>query len=281
MVASLTEEIALPGGLFDENGTCHRDARVRPLRGVDEEWLLSIRGRVAQPGIVTALLSRCVKRIGPIRPTHDHVRRLTVGDRDFLMMQIRRMTFGPRVDATLICPNPECAQKMDATFDLSQVPVEARSLQPRYAFGSWQFRLPQGGDQEALSGMGDAAHRPIVDRLLSRCLVGVGEDVVHALPESTIADLESAMQRVAPWVDFEMRATCPDCRLEFTTHFDPGSFFIDELLRLRAGFDREVHLLSLHYHWPLHDILSMTRERRQRYLRCLLVHTSSLAEAPA
>jgi hypothetical protein len=281
MVVGLTEDIALPGGLFDENGTCHRDARVRTLRGVDEEWLLSLRERVAQPGIVTALLSRCVKRIGPIRTTPERLRRLTVGDRDFLMMQIRRMTFGARVNATLICPNPDCEQKMDATFDLSQVPVEPQSLQRRYAFDLWEFRLPQGGDQEALSGMGEAGYRPMVDRLLSRCLVGVGEDLVRALPESTIARLESAMERVAPRVDFDMGATCPECRLEFTTRFDPGSFFLDELLRLRSGFDREVHLLSVHYHWSLRDILSMTRERRQHYLRCLLAHTSSLTEATA
>src|SRR6185295_7978853 len=219
--------------------------------------------------VVTGLLSSCAERIGPHPATPDTIRRLTVGDRDFLMLELRKMTLGKKVNATLICPNPDCGQKMDIAFSLDELPVKTHPLQSVYRFESWQFRLPQGSDQEALANLGDGRDesRTMVHFLLSRCLVNADRDDVKSLPESAVAALESAMERVAPKVEFQMDAACPECAHEFTSAFDPASFFLDELLRSRSGFDREIHLLSFHYHWPLGDILALTRGRRHRYLR--------------
>jgi hypothetical protein len=78
------------------------------------------------------------------------------------------------------------------------------------------------------------------------------------------------MERLAPGVDRELQATCPECGHPFAVAFDPVPAFLAEVWRRRAEFDRDVHLLSFHYHWPLSEILGMPRPRRQAYVALLL-----------
>lgn len=284
----------LPGGYLDCEGNRHREVKLRPLTGREEEWIADPTREWTEATLVTALLRRCVERIGPDRPNEEMIRSLAVGDRDYLMMRLRQITFGKRVEITLVCPRSECAEKMDIDLELDQIPIEPKPVAPYYTITlsdglgngaatreegpprrEVTFRIPNGGDQEAARGWLELGERERVNRLLARSLLKVGEadgitpDQVARLSERTVEEIAAAMERFTPQVEAEMEARCPECGHLFTHRFEIVPLFLNELLRGRTRLEREVHLLGFYYHWPLREILGMTRRKRRRYLRLL------------
>src|SRR5919202_720865 len=88
--------IRLPGGFWLE-GTHHQEADLRSLNGEDEVFLLEMGESLLPAERTTALLTRCVIRLGPLSPaTVETVAALTAGDREALLLHLRRLTLGER-----------------------------------------------------------------------------------------------------------------------------------------------------------------------------------------
>jgi len=137
------------------------------------------------------------------------------------------------------------------------------------------FRLPNGGDQEALSPLLAENEAAAMSGLLARCLLRIGtqteideEDVARLTPLARL-EIERRMAEVAPQVDLLMEATCPECGREFRAPFDLQQFFFGELRTDSRLLYQEVHYLAYHYHWSEREIMGMTRGRRRRYIDVL------------
>ena len=260
----------LPGGLVLDESTRLGQAALRPLTGREEEWLAQ---HSATPSAlaVTRLLTNCLVWLDGAEITGDLVRQLLVGDRDYLMLQLRRLTLGEEFQAVFPCP--ACGAKMDLNFRASEVPVDSRPQtarsynlklrEPQPSGRTARFRLPTGGDQEALLGMDPEV---AVGALIDRCLLDDGGEPLSHGERSTVME---AMEQMAPQVELELDLTCPECSLPFVAPFDTTAFFFDEM-RINAGrLLREVHTLAFYYHWTEADILRLRRERRREYLALL------------
>lgn len=250
----------LPGGLILEDGRKVSRARLRGLTGVEEEWLGEAR---ATPSAVkvTYVLSRCVEWVETAPVDSGLIRRMLVGDRDFLMLQLRRLTLGDNVLAVVACP--ACQAFMDAEFRISDVAVEPRSQVSQWYASQRgvRFRLPAGADQEAVLGMSsDEAEQT----MLRRCLAD-DEPLLEEDAEAVIADME----RYAPQVDVDLDLECPECKHRFQQPFDTSAFFFEEIRSKQGQLLREVHSLALYYHWSEAEILGLQRRRRHAYLRLL------------
>jgi hypothetical protein len=267
--AERTVTVPLPGGLIvGEHRLAH--AELRPLTGHEEDWLARHRG-ASTAHAVTRILEACLVGAGDGNVPGDLARRLLVGDRDFLMFALRRLTLGDRFQGVLACPL--CAARMDVSFGAEDVPVEPRpqtadsyTLQLDSADGcprTIRFRLPTGSDQEAVL---DMHHEAAVAALLERCIVDDGGVPLAIAEREAVA---AAMDRLAPQVDLELDLTCPECRHAFLMPFDITAFFLHEMDVNAAQLLREVHALALSYHWSEADILSLGRDRRRAYLGLL------------
>jgi hypothetical protein len=237
---------------------------VAPLRGRDEKWLGGLNPATPRESAVTRLLARRT-RLAP-----DTLRDLPVGVRDFLVLKLGEASFGGRVELTFACPREGCAAAMDAGFDTDDLPVHRSPWQPDYPVPGQdplRFRLPVVGDlvDPAVVGADDPE-----TALLARCLVGAGADQADdpAL-RTAVAD---EMRRVMPGVPPEMSLRCPDCEHEFEAAFDPVAWLLDLIRRGRALLDRDIHLLSFHYHWPLTSILALAGPERREYVSLLERH---------
>lgn len=276
----------LPGGYIDDSGRRHQEVELAPLSGHEEELLVANaeKGAAVQ---VTAILGRCIRRLGTLdRVDEALVRKLLVGDRQYLMLQLRALTFGDRVQATAACPWPDCGTEVDMDFRISDIPVSdigldaARyridvAMSPDAADSTIWFRLPNGGDQEELNAQGVDNSAEISSRLLWRCIESIDDqqdpdlEQVRGLPAGVRIQIEERMQKLAPDLDLTMETCCPECRRDFTIPFDIQSFFFGEMRSSRELLRREIHYLAYHYHWSEQDILSMTRDRRQQYIEIL------------
>jgi len=292
-----THSYILPGGYPEPKGGLYRQAVLRPLTGNEEELLAEV-GAKESASLVTRVLGRCLVQLGDICPvTEETVRELLVADRQFLLLKLREITFGDRVQASVSCPRPDCGKKVDIDFSTTDIPVKESTekgplyrmeLSTKAAFKNSEdeaaehrgykevtFRLPNGGDQEAVSPLLRENEARALNMLLERCVQSIGPienpgpDQVAQLSPTARMEIEKHMAAVAPHVTLDMTADCPECRREFSLPFDLHDFFFGEL---RTGLDllyRDVHYLAYHYHWPEHEILEMTREKRHRYIDIL------------
>jgi hypothetical protein len=257
----------LPGGLVLDDGRRLGRAELRPLTGREEEWLTQHAG-MASAHLATKLLSACFVRLEEEPVNSEIIDKLLVGDRDYLILQLRRMTLGDRFAAVFSCP--ACKRAMDVEFLAQDISIEPR-LQNTVAY-TWasddaqrvvRYRLPNGADQEAVADLraGDA-----VEALLARCVIDDGGTPLSN--EERVAVI-AEMDARAPQIDLELELNCPECGHSFTTPFDCTSFFFSEIRAQSRHLIREVHYLALHYHWSETEILNLQRDRRRRYLALL------------
>jgi hypothetical protein len=253
-------DVILPGGLFVD-GERRQDAAVRPLTGEDEAFVAHEVEGLSPAARATALLARCLERLGSHAPVGEAaVRELTAGDREALLLQLRRVSFGERLECVLTCPEPECGERMDLELRVGDLLLEPYAdARPEYEAGGFRFRLPTGADlEEAALAAGDgleAAER----LLLERCVLA-GE------PDGRLDDL---MSELDPQADLRLELACPDCEHAFTVAFDAGDFLAREIGADREALLGEIHLLALHYHWPESELMAMPARRRRRYLAYL------------
>ena len=246
------------------------NAELRPLSGHEEDWLAR---HPAAPSAtaVTELLSRCLVSVAGRQVDRERVRELLVGDRDALMLALRRLTFGDTIQAVVVCPT--CAEKMDVTFRTDNVGLEAdeAQVQPSYsmllgqppAVREIRYRLPTGADQEAVLGLAAEAAR---GKLFERCVLSDGGIALDTAEQEAV---ELAMERAAPRIDLDLDLACPSCGAAFTLGFDTTAFFLQELRNGARALLREFHSLAFHYHWSEPEILALDRRRRRAYLSLL------------
>jgi hypothetical protein len=278
-----TAELSLPGGLLDPSGQCHRRGWLRPLTGADEDWLYSLAPSTRQAEVITALLERCVTRIGPYPITADTIRDLSVGDRDYLVLKLREATFGPKLSRVLTCPHPGCGARMDLDLLVDDFAIDEQPALPSHRLRvdaedgvavELEFRVPRGREQELIAAQPTTSLEVNRERLLGCCVIRAAMDggrelSFDALSSGVKQALADAIEAAAPGVELDLELVCPDCSQPFDFALDPASLLLGEIGASRAVFDRELHLLAFYYHWSPGDLLALTRPRRQQFLRLL------------
>jgi len=292
----------LPGGYVDAAGLVHRDGELVPLSGREEE-LLANSHAPSSAALVTSILSRCVRRLGTISPVPEDVARgLLVADRQYLLLRLREVTFGSQVRSSIVCPWPDCRQRIDVSFPLDAIPVRESTdhgpiytlmLSPEAAMVDAQgehhrevaFRLPTGADQEALSAMVLDNAAQALTLLLQRCIQRIGPfeepgaELVGRLSPLARMEIEQHMEAVAPQLDLTMESTCPECNREYVEAFDLQEFFFGELRINHDVLYREIHYLAYHYHWSEREIVELPREKRRKYIEVLAEEIERLNDA--
>jgi len=283
----------LPGGYVDGDGTVHRETELIPLSGKEEELLAKNILNGESASLVSVILSRRVQRIGAIKPvSEDLAGKLLVADRQYLLLKLRELTFGSQVQATVVCPWPDCRSKIDIDFSLEEVPIKASedkgplyslTLSKKAALKSNNgellrdviFRLPTGNDQKMLAPLVYENEALALTRLLEHCVQKIGDiehpepDVIERLSPKARMEIEKHMEAVAPKVELTVETDCPECEREIKIPFELQQFFFGEM---RTSIDllyKEVHYLAYHYHWSEREIMEMPREKRRRYIDSL------------
>lgn len=273
--------VELPRG-HSIDGVRHREAVLRPLTGEDESLLFDAGEALLPVERTTAILARCVIRLGPLdEVTTDAVRSLTVGDREALLLHIRRLTLGERLQCVLRCPDGECGKKMDLELNIDDLLVPPYSSddghQEMTVTGDGvtytvRFRLLTGTDAEAVAPLAVTNVHAAADELLRRSVESVSRDdgqPVHDLPAAVAKVLPAKLSEADPQAELTLNLSCPECHKDFSALFDAGTFFFQEIAAGMRRLYRDVHLLAFHYHWSEAEILGMTSRKRRRYLDLL------------
>lgn len=271
MAAACEETLA--GGLWRDD----RRHRRAVLRELDREAAGDLLDSLAADGLpaerVTALLSRAVVAIGEVTPiSADEIRELPVGDRDRLVLALRRMLHGDQLRCVFQCG---CGETLELELSVGELlgAAEPEPMPPAAdgvtADGSrLQVRPACGSDQERAARLALVDPAAAEQELLVSCVLEArAPDGSEVAVDGPVAEqAEALIAGLDPGAELLLAGDCPACGARVTAALDPISHLWTELEQHRAELEYEVHVLALHYHWSEHEIVALTPARRARYL---------------
>jgi hypothetical protein len=237
-----------------------RIARLRELTGRDEYAVLgaSTANAIA---LLASLLDFEVTGGTPEFRAAD----LVAADRDCLLAAVYKNAFGDRIESTLTCAG--CSEPFDLDFSLDQL---INSIAGTKVDGGWKalgdgrfeaangitFRLPTGNDELAGAGKTPAE---VESFLLSRCTTE------GTWPEGRLR-FEELLEQVAPLIDLELVASCPECHHAHTVQFDIQTYLLGSIVAERRRLLAEINRIARAYSWSLDEILSLSRRDRRQFV---------------
>lgn len=244
-----TTTVDLLIGYKDKEGIFHTEAEIREMTGVDEEDIQKpdVRNNIGR--LVTTILRNCVVRIGKVEKTsvkptewENIMKDLFLGDRDVLMMGIRKFSYGEEMEMPFQCPH--CKADGKHIFDWDEIEVEQPKGDPfnvpfsikrgvknkegeRITEGF--LRLPKGQDQELLDGIARKNMGQANTTLITRCVTSLGDVRLSTkvFKELTSLDREEIVKEIADNTfgpQFKVEIDCPSCAERFDTGVHPVNF---------------------------------------------------------
>lgn len=209
---------------------------------------------------------------------HEHLRVLSVGQRDECLFAVRKRTFGSRLVSFVVCP--ACQGQLELMLNMADLHIapdatpegkmqELQKMQQMISDGfELHFRLPNSLDLAAIVGYQDvgAARNLLVQRCILRAMQNGVEVAVEAIPEIVIAALAAQMDTSDPLAALDVGLDCSVCGSHVQVLFDIVAFFWAEITAQARRLLLDVHTLAQAYGWRETDILSMSTARRQFYL---------------
>jgi hypothetical protein len=171
-------EVKLPGGFISKTGEVIRTAEVKELNGLDEE-AISKAGSAAKA--FNVLLQRGLVKIGSEEVTKDHIDNLLSGDRDAILIGIRRVTFGNAITLNVQCASCTSHQTLDVDLveDVPtrtlEDPISERTFKVMTKRGPAVVALPTGLVQKKLVDNTDKTVAEINTLLLAGCIMSVDD----------------------------------------------------------------------------------------------------------
>lgn len=244
-------EVTLPIGYSAPEGGLHRSVVLRKMTGREEAILADRKYQRNGGKLVTELLSSCIVRLGDLESNgRGPAAAMYSADRNYLLLKLRSITFGPELDSTYTCP--ACGESVQVTEDLDELPVNAVpdgeeqqevaiELEDGYVDREGQLhtalvmRLPTGADEEAVAPQMRENASLGKNALLARCVTSLGEVPAHRLDalgprimsELTMTDrrlIDRALNQAAPGVDLIRELECARCAKTFSASLDLSNF---------------------------------------------------------
>jgi hypothetical protein len=233
---------------------------IRELCGMDEQ---SVSGNRSIDAI--CLLDRIIQDIPGTDKGFIRSANLSVSDRYRILTAVFFNTYGPKIETTVSCLS--CDNRFDIGFSMDEWVTDLKIGKAEHLNGNEgdfpfktpagiNFRLPTGEDEMAVMGMEPLRAET---ELLKRCLPGETENYD--------ADaLQHTMQAIAPLVEADLEAECPECSVKQSFHFNLQHYLLSSLLNEYDNLVAEVHLLAKYYGCGLKEILELPRKARRSYV---------------
>lgn len=168
--------VELPGGFITQEGSLVKSVKVRELTGVDEEIIARSE---SEAKALQVILQRGLDEIDGKKPNQNELDSLLAGDRDAILLGIRKATFGREVTYKLNCPS--CSEEQEAIVNIDK-DIEVKKLEDPYE-RTWEtelkvgkaiLALPNGLVQRKLSQAATSKTMPELNTiLLAGCVLSI------------------------------------------------------------------------------------------------------------
>lgn len=235
------------------------------------ELLLAWERGLPQPPFRRALL---LLQAGCPEQSGDVLAKLSIGQRDRHLLDLREALFGPQLPCQTGCP--ACGELLELNLDIADLrlpaamPAETGDASYVLETEGFQFRFRLPNSQDLAAADAGMERENVRDLLLERCLAEAtnqGKNTsVGQLPEQAKQAIAARMAEIDPQSHLEIALSCPTCSAGWQSVFDIAGFLWSEIQTWATRVLREVHTLASAYGWREADILAMSPLRRKIYL---------------
>ena len=200
---------------------------------------------------------------------------LPIGERDGRLMEIRKNLFGSQLQNATSCPTCGEQVEWEMSLDTFQPGISERSTDNQQVEVSFEehklvMRLPNSWDILEIMPLEDMEQQ--TNSLIERCTLQ------NALPFDRIEDYPEALRKAIvqqieerdPRAYIEIGINCPGCSHSWNMTFDIMEYLWTEIDRYAQGLLQDIFVLAHHFGWSEHDILSMSKWRRNWYIQMLM-----------
>lgn len=238
-------------GYKDSDGVTHKEFTLREITGKDEEAIHKSDVKNNGAKVISTLLTRCVTSIGTLTPKsvggranwEQIIKSLYVGDQDYIMIQLRKLSIGEEIEVNHVCPNKECKAKLHTTLNVDELEVipfsGERVLEFELPRGykdkkgvvhkTGTMRLPTGLDREVLTPLAKTNLAKAETVMLTRLCkfddgAYVDDDVMSSLSIRDREYLQKLLQEHYFGVRLETEVVCDSCGESFVGTFNASNF---------------------------------------------------------
>jgi hypothetical protein len=201
---------------------------------------------------------------------HEELANWPLGRRNRALFELRSSCFGPSVRGWLACAS--CGDKLEFELDgrmiVAATPIEnERAIDESIVVKQRAFRLPNSRDLADAAAASDPRLGAI--RIVGNCRLAPA-DLSHPDSEHwSDEDLGAIGERMAladPLAETRLSLHCPKCQCDWDETLDIALFLWAEIEARARRLLLEVHTLAAAYGWTENEILSLSQNRRARYL---------------
>ena len=199
---------------------------------------------------------------------------LPLGALNAALIELRRSSFGARIEARIGCPR--CGEQLEIALQADDLidAAAASDANGEAAVGDWRFRAPSMRDLAVVAGERDPQAAAL--RLLERCCVGdagaqtpdlasLGTPLERgAIPP--LAEVEAALEALDPGADIALAVSCDACPHSWEASLDVGALLWDEVAARAVMLLGDVHRLASAYGWTEGQVLALSPQRRAAYI---------------
>jgi hypothetical protein len=261
-----TETVRLFHG-FQNDITVIYDVNLKELNGHDEQYLYeNFNSSISSFLIATHLLKRLVSDIDNKIQSEDILERISIGDRNKLLLHLRRLTIGDKINCTVTCLS--CKENLSLELSITEILsiLPPQPIDYSVTIDSFLLQLrPLCGSDQRLLFEGDRMDP--TRKFLRSCITSSEPKLTDSeLTNKFLSSVASKLEEIDPLANPVLNVNCPNCGESFEAPLDVEGFVLQEMSMLGKWLEREVHWLAFNYHWSENSILSMSMTRRRKYV---------------
>lgn len=241
----------LLAGYIDSDGGVHKTFTIREMNGTDEEYINRSDIKSNGAKVATALLTRCVTSVGSLtkkdmknpKDWENIFKNMLTGDRDKIILEIRRQSIGETIETAHVCPNPECKAKLKTEVSLDELEINEFNGMREIPFvlpkgytdkkgelhREGMMRRPNGLDSELLTPMAKNNIAKAETLLLTRLCrfddgTYVDESVMASLSIKDRQYLQKLLAENQFGIEMSVYVTCTQCGEEFKGSLNSTNF---------------------------------------------------------
>lgn len=212
--------VELPGGFLTMEGSVITEAEVRELNGFDEEEIF----RAGNMGrALLKVLERGLVSVGGEKVTKDTLESMLMGDREAVLLAIRRVTFGDEMSLPVVCQH--CGDENEIIISLkNDVPIRRlddpadRFFRVQGKRGVIEVQLPVGNVHREMLSNSDKSIPEMNTILLGSCVqsingtpsMGVPSVLKLGIPDRRQLAEEISARNPGPRLT-SIEKACPSC----------------------------------------------------------------------
>lgn len=172
-------EVFLPGGYISKDGSLIKLAEIRELTGADEEALAKA-GNTNRA--LNTILNRGLVSVGGETVSKEVLDNLLSGDRDAILLAIRNITFGSKIEYNVFCSG--CSSSQNVEVDLVE-DVDVKNLDDPFndrlftvqgKAGEINVSLPNGITSNKFLDAENKSVAEMVTEVLSGCILSINDE---------------------------------------------------------------------------------------------------------